>query len=216
MAKIEIEEKKLTDFRTQGENANTHTERGLKALGEAYGEVGYVAPMPAAANGEMLDGSARLEKALNQFPDEALVISHDGSKPIVMVREDIKDADDPKAKRISYGANRIGELDLDWDLALILADLDAGVDLSGLFSDNELAEIEEEAQLAVELAGSLLGNGVSNERKMGNKQKQIKPVLYIDEISVFEEAIKSVGTKNRGQALVEICRYYLEKRQFDF
>ncbi len=42
MAKIEVEEKKLSDFRTQEENANAHTERGLQALGEAYSEVGYI------------------------------------------------------------------------------------------------------------------------------------------------------------------------------
>lgn len=105
MAKIE--NKKLSEFRPQDDNANAHTERGLQVLGKAYDEVGYVAPMTAAANGEVIDGSARLEKAINQFEDEALVIRHDGSKPIMMVREDVKDASDPKAKRISYGANRI-------------------------------------------------------------------------------------------------------------
>lgn len=139
MAKIE--EKKLSDFRTQEENANAHTERGLQALGDAYSEVGYVAPMTAAANGEMLDGSARLEKAVEQFDDEVLVIRHDGSKPVIMIREDVKDGSDPKAKRISYSSNRIGEIDLAWDSSQVLADLDAGVDLGGLFSADELDEI---------------------------------------------------------------------------
>jgi hypothetical protein len=213
-----VEKKKLSDFRPQEGNANAHTERGLQTLANAYGEVGYVAPMTAAANGEMLDGSARLEQALDQYPDEALVIKHDGSKPVVMVREDIEGADDPKAKRISYGANRIGEIDLAWVPAQVLDDLDAGVDLSGLFSDNELAEIEEDARLASELAGSLIG-GISppSNRDLGDKKKQIKPVLYVDEISIFETAIKAVGVKNRGQALVEICRYYLDKEgQLEF
>jgi hypothetical protein len=136
MAKVETG--KLSDFQPQAENANKHTERGLKALEDAYSEVGYVAPMTAAANGEVLDGSARLEKAVDQFPDEALVIKHDGTKPIVMVREDVKDAKDAKAKRISYGANRIGELDLEWSPEQVLADIEAGIDLSGLFDEDEL------------------------------------------------------------------------------
>lgn len=109
MAKVE--DGKLSDFRPQEDNTNVHTQRGLKALSDAYSEVGYVAPMTAAANGEVLDGSARLEQAFDQFEDEALVIHHDGSRPIVMVRDDVSDADDPRAKRISYGANRIGEID---------------------------------------------------------------------------------------------------------
>lgn len=141
MAKPKIEPGKLSDFRPQVENANAHTERGLKSLEDAYDEVGYVAPMTAASDGEIIDGSARLEKSFGQFDDEALVVRHDGSKPIIMVREDIKDATDPKAKRISYGANRIGEIDLAWDPGQVLADIEAGVDLGGLFQDDELDEL---------------------------------------------------------------------------
>ena len=141
MAKVE--NKKLSDFRPQDENANAHTERGLEALKDAYGKVGYVAPMTAAANGEIIDGSARLEQAIEQFPDEALVITHDGKRPVVMVRDDVKDAKDAKGKQISYGANRIAEIDLDWDPVQILADIDAGIDLDGLFFEDELADILE-------------------------------------------------------------------------
>lgn len=139
MANIKIE--KLSSFRVQQENANSHTERGLEALDTSYSEVGYVAPMTSAANGEMLDGSARLERAIEQFPDAALVIRHDGSKPVVMVREDVKDADNPKAKQISYKANRIGEIDLAWNPDQILKDIENGIDLSGLFSEDELGVV---------------------------------------------------------------------------
>ncbi len=101
MAKPKVESGKLSDFRSQTKNANAHTERGLKSLEDAYNEVGYVAPMTAASDGEILDGSARLEQSFDQFDDEALVVRHDGRKPIIMVREDIRDATDPKAKKIS-------------------------------------------------------------------------------------------------------------------
>jgi len=136
-----IENGKLSDFKPQTENANRHTQEGLTALSNAYSEVGYVAPMTAAANGEVIDGSARLEKATGKFGDDVLVIRHDGTKPIVMVREDVETADDPKAKRISYGANRIGELSLNWDPDKIIADLESGVDLSGLFDESELDNV---------------------------------------------------------------------------
>lgn len=136
--KAKVEDGKLSDFTPQQDNANAHTERGLQALGQAYDDVGYVAPMTAAANGDVLDGSARHEKAQDKFPDEALVIRHDGSRPIVMVREDVPDADDPLAKRISYGANRIAELDLNWTPEQMAADIEAGVDFGGLFDEAEL------------------------------------------------------------------------------
>lgn len=136
-----IEDGKLSNFRPQKNNSNAHTQRGLKALSDAYSEVGYVAPMTAAANGEVLDGSARLEQAFDQFEDEALVIRHDGRRPIIMVREDVEDADDPRAKRISYGANRIGEIDLVWNPNQLLIDKEAGVDFNGLFHEDEFDEI---------------------------------------------------------------------------
>lgn len=133
----EMEDGKLSDFRPQENNANAHTQRGLKALGDAYSEVGYVAPMTAAANGEVLDGSARLEQAFDQFEDEALVIHHSGDRPIIMIRDDVPDSDDPRAKKISYGANRIGEIDLKWNPEQLLIDKEAGIDFSSLFYENE-------------------------------------------------------------------------------
>ena len=73
----DVKQGKLSDFRPQKDNANAHTERGLKLLGNAYSEVGYVAPMTATADGEIIDGSARLEVAFDQFSDDALIVKHD-------------------------------------------------------------------------------------------------------------------------------------------
>ncbi len=142
----EIEDGKLSDFMPQKDNANAHTERGLKALSKSYDDVGYVAPMTAAANGEVIDGSARLERAFDQFDDEALVIRHSGDRPIIMIREDVPDGDDPRAKKISYSANRIGEIDLKWNPNQLLIDKEAGVDFSGLFFENEFDEITKDAK----------------------------------------------------------------------
>lgn len=215
--KLKIKDGKLSDFRPQEDNANTHTQRGLKTLSDAYDKVGYVAPMTAAANGEVLDGNARLEQAFDQFDDEALVIHHSGNRPIIMIRDDVPDADDPMAKQISYSANRVAELDLNWDPEQLMIDREAGVDLSGLFSDNELSEMEEEALLSSELASSLMdGVSASSNRSFGDAKKQIKPVLYTDEIAVFEMAIKTVGIKNRGQALIQICKEYLNAQKGQF
>ena len=62
----------------------------------------------------------------------------------------------------------------------------------------------------------------STDRDMGDKRKQIKPVLYADEVGDFEKAILATGVRNRGEAILTICRFYLEQhgdweteRQFD-
>ena len=131
----------IGEFRPQQANPNKHTQRGLAALDKAMSDVGYVAPMTAAADGEILDGSARLETAALRFGDEVIVIEHDGTRPIIATRTDVPDAQSAIAKRISYAANQVAALDLDWDVEQIAADLEAGVDLAGLWSDGELAEL---------------------------------------------------------------------------
>lgn len=136
MAKVK--ETKIEEFRPQIRNANKHSKRGLGSLESSMRKHGYVAPMTAAADGEIIDGSARLETVANVFDDDVLVVEHDGTKPIVMVRTDIPSADSPEARAISIAANRIAELNLTWDAEVLLADLQSGVDLSGMFNQDEL------------------------------------------------------------------------------
>jgi len=55
-----------------------------------------------------------------------------------------------------------------------------------------------------------------NGRDLGDKRKQIKAVLYIDQLHIFEEAIQATGSVNRGDAITEICQAYIDaKGQFD-
>jgi hypothetical protein len=98
-----------------------------------------------------------------------------------------------------------------------LAELLAAVNTEEEAVGNLLKEMSLEAeQTALKPAG---GSG-SSDRNLGDTKKQIKPVLYAEDVSVFEAAIKATGIKNRGEAVIAICRYYLEavgeaKGQFD-
>jgi hypothetical protein len=140
--------KKLSDFRQQAMNVNKHTERGMKALEASMNEVGYTAPMIAAADGEIIAGSARHETAANVFGAdvEPVIIESDGKRPIVVVRTDIKNAETRAAKRIGLLDNRVQEIDLSFD-PLVLAQLYAEDKTltAGLWSDDELTELLNEA-----------------------------------------------------------------------
>lgn len=130
----------LAKFRPARKNANLHSQRGLGMLTRAMQRGGYVAPMTATADGEVIDGSARLEVAEEVFGGvEPLVIDHDGTRPIIMRRTDIPDADDPRAVEIALEANRIAQVDLVWD-SEVLAEIAAegAVDLPLLWSPDEL------------------------------------------------------------------------------
>ena len=130
----------LANFRPQRVNANRHNARGVGMLTRAMQRSGYVAPMTAAADGEVIDGSARLEVAADVFDGaEPIVVDHDGTRPIIMRRTDIPNATDPRAVEISLAANRIAQVDLEWDADVLAAIAEAGeVDLSGLWDEAEL------------------------------------------------------------------------------
>jgi hypothetical protein len=128
--------------RPLAKNPNRHTQRGLRELERSVREDGWVAPVTVAADGESLDGAARLEVAADVMPVEPLVVEHDGTRPVVMVRTDIPDSTTPMARRIIYRANRIAELDLDWDPEVLAADVAGGLDLTGLWDDAELKALD--------------------------------------------------------------------------
>lgn len=131
----------LTTFRPATRNANKHTQRGLKVLQDSMRAVGYTEPMVAAADGEMLSGSARLESVADVFglDVEPIIVESDGTRPVVHVRTDIPNAQTSEAQRIAVSANRVAELDLSWDVE-VLAGLDADV-LEDLWTPEELSDL---------------------------------------------------------------------------
>jgi len=123
---------KLSDLTATQNNSNKHTARGMKNLDNSMAEDGYVAPMTATADGEIIDGDARLETSFNRFGDDALIVRHDGTKPVVMIREDIPNANHPMAKRIHYRANLVAWQNLQIDAEQVMADIEAGFDFDAI------------------------------------------------------------------------------------
>jgi len=132
---------KLEDFKPQKKNANKHTEYGMQMLEKSMGEVGFIGAMTAANDGEIFDGSARIEKSVTVFEGvEPIVVETDGTRPVIVKRTDIENADDPRAVRAGILANRVFEVDLDWDVD-VLAELADDDMLDGLFTDKELIDL---------------------------------------------------------------------------
>ena len=137
---------KLSDFKKQKRNANKHTERGMKMLGESMDEVGFIGAMTSAADGEIFDGSARIEKSADVFDTEPIIVETDGTRPVIVKRTDIPSADDPRAVRAGILANRVFEVDLEWDEDVLASILDEDAEmLDGLFNQGELVEMGIEA-----------------------------------------------------------------------
>ncbi len=144
--------RKVKDFRPASVNANLHTARGLGALAASVQKDGWIGAMTTAADGEMIAGSARIETVAQVFGVEAepIVVETDGSRPVVIVRTDLATAADPRARRLSLADNRVAELSLAWDPA-VLATFDADA-LTGLWEPAELSDLGQQWAQDVDLA----------------------------------------------------------------
>lgn len=131
---------KITDFKPDPNNANKGTERGLRLLDDSLEQVGLGRSIVVDKNGIVIAGNKTQERAADRGFEEAIVVKTRGDKLVVVQREDLDLMDnDPNnpARRLAYLDNRASEL-LEWDVEQVLADVQAGMDLSDMFRDDEL------------------------------------------------------------------------------
>lgn len=130
-------------FIPQRRNANRHTQRGLRLLEQSLQSDGWIDAQTAAADGEIISGSARLEIAAEKFADvEPIIVESDGTRPVIVVRTDIPNTDDPRARRLSVAANKIASVDYDPDGELLKEWGSEDEKIQEMFSDGEWGVIE--------------------------------------------------------------------------
>ena len=130
---------KLSDFRPQERNSNKHTPRGMGMLETALGEGGWIGAITSAADGEVFDGSARLETAFNLLDTEPIIVDTDGTRPVILRRTDIASAKDPRAVQLGILANQVANANLAHDPNVLLEANDEGaIALSRFFTAGEL------------------------------------------------------------------------------
>lgn len=134
------ERRKITDFTPDPTNANKGTERGLRALDDSLAEVGLGRSIVVDKNGYVIAGNKTQETAVDRGFEDALVVHTTGEQLVVVQRDDLDllAADDMRARKLAYYDNRAAELSLDWNLEQVLSDVNAGVDLSNLWREDEL------------------------------------------------------------------------------
>jgi len=115
--------------------------------------------------------------------------------PVVFV-----DLDEGQEKELNL---RLNKNNAEWDYDL-LANFDPSMLTDAGWGNDELEEIFDLNM--IELAPPKK----NNELNLGDKKIEIKPVLYIEQISIFEKAIQKTGLQNRGEAFIKICEAYLD------
>lgn len=204
--------KKLSDFRPQAKNANLHTPKGLGMLDQSIAEGGFIGAITTVADGEVIDGSARLETVYTRFGEgvEPIVVRSRGDRPIIHIREDIPTADDPRAKKLAISANRVAEVDLNWDTE-ILQELDQEIDLSGLFSDEDFNKLvdsfesENQAGFQVEI-GTEQVEAQEARSPVDGQRYPLAVVLTYSEFQEWRVIKEALGEKQDTKAFLKLMR----------
>lgn len=192
--------KKLSDFTTQKANVNRHRVRGMGALENIISKEGWIGAITTAANGETFAGSARLEVSLDRFGDEIepITVHTTGDRPVIVIRDDIPTADDPRAIRLGVGDNRISELNYDPDIELLSA-IAEEVDISDMYFEAELAGLVAKDN-ALSQVNDLEDNEWMGMPEFERAEKIPKLVISFeneDDRLDFMEKTKSIGLEVR-------------------
>ena len=131
---------KISDLIPDPANANKGTQRGLKALDTSLRQYGAGRSILIDRDGRIIAGNKTAERAADIGLEDVVIVQTDGTKLVAVQRTDLDLEDDGgKARALATYDNRVGELDLDWDIESLAA-VDADV-LGDLWTDYELMDI---------------------------------------------------------------------------
>lgn len=127
----------LADLHQDKTNARRHNPRNIGMVVDALHEVGAARSGVIDEDGRILAGNATWEALAQAGIERVKVVDAEGDEWVVVRRSGLSER---QKKRLSYFDNRSAEL-ADWNVEQIAADLAGGLDLDGLFYENELEEL---------------------------------------------------------------------------
>lgn len=140
MAKIE--EADVGQLVSDSNNANRGTARGREMLRKSVTDYGAGRSILVDKNGVVIAGNKTRQAMADAGMTKALVVETDGNQLVVVKRTDLDLSDRKgKARKLAYADNRVGQIDLEWDPDVVLADMAEGVEIGDFFSEKELKKI---------------------------------------------------------------------------
>jgi len=127
----------LADLKQDPENARAHNPRNIGMITNALHEVGAARSIVVDEDNMILAGNGVYEAAVEAGIQNVQVVEADGETIIAVKRSNLTDE---QKRRLAYFDNRTAEL-ADWNIEQIVADLENGVDLDGIFGEDELKEM---------------------------------------------------------------------------
>lgn len=203
---IKVRRRLLTDYKKDPANLNLGNRRGKDLIRQSFEEVGPGRSLVSSEDDYLIAGNNAIDGATDAGILYAIEVDLPPDAVLVARRPDLKHTDD-KARRLGTYDNRAGQVNLTWNPEMLLDSPDL---TEGMWRDDELDDLIAGRDVD-QAVNDKLDSEVSTERQLGDRKKQIKPVLYADEVATFEAALKRTGLTNRGQAVVAVCRFYLDQ-----
>ncbi len=178
----------ITDLIPDDHNANEGTERGLSMLDDSLSEVGLGRGVFTDKNRKLIGGNKTQSGAVERGFKRAIIVHTRGDELVVTQRDDLDfDSTDPaiqqRTRKAAYLDNRVGEVDLQWSQEVMIADLKAGVDLSGMFSRTEFEILLE----GKDLAGVFGDDGEEDEEiEDGDGQRSDGSLLKLANVTIAD------------------------------
>lgn len=137
-----ITRRSIADYSEDNSNANKGSPRGLGMIEDSLSQDGAGRSIVVDADGRIVAGNKTWEAAALAGIEDVIEVETDGHSLLVHKRTDWDLTDTlGSARRYAYRDNRASEVSLDWNVEQLLADVNAGMDLSALFREDELDEL---------------------------------------------------------------------------
>lgn len=130
----------IGDLTPDPQNANLGTERGREALAQSLREFGPGRAVLIDRHGHIIAGNKTVEEA-KRLNIPLQVVKTDGNVLVAVQREDLDLTSDSRAKRLAIADNRVGQLDLEWDVEMVKRLMAEGLDLSAFWTPEEFATL---------------------------------------------------------------------------
>ena len=130
----------LDDLQPDPLNANRGTDRGREALRRSLRTYGAGRSIVIDKRGRILGRHKTVEQA-KRLGLPITVVPTRGRELVVVQRIDLDARTDPRAQELALADNRVAELDLDWDPAVLQQLQQAGVALEAFWTEEEFARL---------------------------------------------------------------------------
>jgi hypothetical protein len=214
--KYTVRQRKVGDYLPDSTNANRGTRRGRQMLTASYQRNGAGRSWLVDKDGQLIAGNHAREAALAAGIDDVVEIEvHDPRVQVVVRRPDLDlDGADQRARELAFADNRTSETGLAWSPEEIEAHEQLLRD-ANLFRDDELDELKQMG-MAEDTVDDAVTESTTDGRATlkGTGGARISPVLYLDDLEAFEDAIsiarKLTGEQRRGALVAHICRAFID------